>query len=238
MENLKDLRILVGNLEKATGDEQIEILQEMERILLTKYVVKVKNLIIEPLIIEAYYYDKDHFADSNTHKCSEQQQWNILYRHSLKPDLSVSGRTGGVDICLACNGECFADENKYYLSFLIKNALISGEVCRQVKVNAILNRLDAGKEIYSDVLVSKAETISDVIYMERSNLAKDCYSKQPLAAVTLSALAKYKLSMPRGFGKETAVKAYLNSQNNLTRAERGRKAIDILGYCPKEYRNE
>ena len=44
MENLKDLRILVGNLEKATGDEQIEILQEMERILLTKYVVKVKNL--------------------------------------------------------------------------------------------------------------------------------------------------------------------------------------------------
>ena len=111
-------------------------------------------------------------------------------------------------------------------------------MCRQVKVNAILNRLDAGKEIYSDVLVSKAETISDVIYMERSNLAKDCYSKQPLAAVTLSALAKYKLSMPRGFGKETAVKAYLNSQNNLTRAERGRKAIDILGYCPKEYRNE
>lgn len=238
MENLKDLRILVGNLEKATGDEQVKILQEMERVLLTRYIVKVENLTIEPLIIEAYYYDKDHFADSNTHKCSEQQQWNILYRYSLKPNLSASGRTGGVDICLACNDERREDENKYYLSFLIKNALINGEVCRQVKVNAILNQLDAGNETFSDVLISKAETTSDVIYMERSNLAKDCYSKQPLAAVTLSALAKYKLSMPKGFSKETVVKAYLNSQNNLTRAEKEQKAIAILGYCPKEYHNE
>lgn len=101
MESLKDLKTLVSNLEKATGDEQIRILQEIEQVLLTRYVIKVKDLVIEPLIIEAYYYNKDCFADSNTHKCCEQQQWNVLYRHSLKSDLKATGRMGGVDVCLS-----------------------------------------------------------------------------------------------------------------------------------------
>ena len=98
-----ELRRIVKGLLAATGEEeQVQLLQQIEKKLLTGYRIRVGSLGIEPLVLEAYYYHETHFADANTHRAPEQKEWDQLYRHCKKADMDPSGRTGGVDLCLAC----------------------------------------------------------------------------------------------------------------------------------------
>ena len=65
---MDELMALVEELE-ATKEEkpQIQILKKINKMLLT-YVIQVGTLIIQPLWIEAYYYDQKSFPDCNTHE--------------------------------------------------------------------------------------------------------------------------------------------------------------------------
>ena len=64
-----ELRRIVKGLLTATGEEeQVRLLQQIEKKLLTGYRIRVGSLGIEPLVLEAYYYHETHFADANTHR--------------------------------------------------------------------------------------------------------------------------------------------------------------------------
>ena len=70
-----------------------------------EYVIKVEGIMIEPLWVEAYYFNKNTFSDCNTHLSEKQKnRFGQLYFHE-------KGR-GGFDICLS-------DSEDYYLSFLL-----------------------------------------------------------------------------------------------------------------------
>ena len=98
----QDLKQLVNELENNTNnEEQIKILQKIGKVLITEYEIKVGNITIAPLLIEAYYYNCNNFPDCNTHMKPNQKKFNELYRHSIKNGLKCNGRKGGVDICLA-----------------------------------------------------------------------------------------------------------------------------------------
>lgn len=176
-----ELRRIVKGLLAATGEEeQVRLLQQIEKKLLTGYRIRVGSLRIEPLVLEAYYYHETHFADANTHRAPEQKEWDQLYRHCKKADMDPSGRTGGVDLCLACQ----EDGEEHWLSFLIKNAWVNGEFCRQVRLNAILNR-EVGEGSLTGVLEKKKEVRGKVAFIQRAGLTKDGYARLRLAAVAL-----------------------------------------------------
>ena len=104
MEDLKELVDLVEELENEHNKEkQVQILQKIGKTLITEYEIKVGNITIAPLLVEAYYYNYKYFPDCNTHKRPIQKEFNELYRHSVKNGLNSNGRKGGVDICLALN---------------------------------------------------------------------------------------------------------------------------------------
>ena len=74
MEEFKDLHCLVSKLESERKEkEQVKILQQINELLLTKYAIKIGDLKVVPLWVEAYYYDKDKFCDENTHKSPMQK---------------------------------------------------------------------------------------------------------------------------------------------------------------------
>ena len=90
-----ELRRIVKGLLTATGEEeQVRLLQQIEKKLLTGYRIRVGSLGIEPLVLEAYYYHETHFADANTHRAPEQKKWDQLYRHCKKADMDrIEGKT-------------------------------------------------------------------------------------------------------------------------------------------------
>ena len=63
---MEELRKLVKELEQLTDKKEIVAkLQEIGAGLINKYEIKVGNVTIEPLLVEAYYYDKDKFFNRN-----------------------------------------------------------------------------------------------------------------------------------------------------------------------------
>lgn len=180
---MEELKALVRKLENEYGEkEQIKILQEIGEKLLLNYVIEIGGNVIEPLVVEAYYFNKKSFPDCNTHMSPEQQEFNVLYRHSKKKDLKP-GRTGGADICLACNN---GNGEKYYLSFLIKNSLFNGEFCKQAVLNVKLNQIVDIDIIPASLSLRKTPLSSNskVAFNRRSGLAQSCY-KDALLAVCL-----------------------------------------------------
>lgn len=182
MEDLKELVDLVEELENEHNKEkQVQILQKIGKTLITEYEIKVGNITIAPLLVEAYYYNYKYFPDCNTHKRPIQKEFNELYRHSVKNGLNSNGRKGGVDICLALN----KDKNEpYYLSFLIKNSLVNNKFCKQVELNSILNSIPNISNLISDVLCKRnCKYDKHCIYLKRKGLKNECFKDEQLAIV-------------------------------------------------------
>ena len=131
MEELKnglcELKEMVCGLKEETNEKTIiEQLQEIEARLIREYVIKVEGIMIEPLWVEAYYFNKNVFSDCNTHLSEKQKnRFGQLYFHE-------KGR-GGFDLCLS-------DSEDYYLSFLLKRTLINGEFVKQIKIEDVLKK--------------------------------------------------------------------------------------------------
>lgn len=215
------LKALVKRLENEYGTaSQVELLQNMCELLLTEYVIKAGEALIEPLWVEAYYFHKGKFEDYNDHRrpC-QMNNFGKLYLHTSKK-ISPSNRLGGVDIVLSMG--------EYCLSFLVKNSLYSGNFYRQVALNALLNEKEYYAESSENVLVGLKRE-HHVFFTERIGLTKESFKSERLAALPLDVLKKY----PFKFKEKIAFEYIEEYRKNHSDAECGEEYRNILGYLPK-----
>ena len=224
-----DLKEMVCNLKVETVEKDIiELLREIEKKLIAEYVIKAEGLVIEPLWVEAYYFNKNVFSDCNTHLSEKQKnRFGQLYFHE-------KGR-GGFDICLS-------DSEDYYLSFLLKRTLINGEFVKQTEIEDVLKKYGKTKEELEnveEVLVrrEKEKNNDDVCHTTRVGLAKPCYKEDKLAAFSLQALKEQKgnfisdrNSVAPAIIEE--MKNYISKYKGLTKKKYEDDCRDIFGWCP------
>lgn len=198
--------------------QRVKQLQKICDTLLKEYEVKIGGLTIEPLRLEAYYYHPGQFEDPSVHKKDPQKTFAFLYPHK-EGETELEGKgIGGVDICLSCGG--------YYLSFLIKNSRINGDLlCKQIKLNEEVNKelkkigLEARKA--GNVLHPKdprEQGDPRIFHTMRVNLGGKPYAKELLASVKeieINNRPDYQSPNPAffdwatGFGTENMIAEYL-----------------------------
>ena len=148
---LKLSKIAVVNNDYKEVEKELQLIGRM---LVTDYVIKIGNITIEPLWVEAYYSNvAKEFADPFIHGKEEQSEFGILYFHH-KTDDSRSG----VDICLSL---CDETKNKYYLSYLLKYTLVNGEFTTQSQLSAKIRKaydLLPNKNDILEMSCNKSET--------------------------------------------------------------------------------
>lgn len=232
------LEALVNSLEKLPPrgkDEKIvKKLQEILELFLRNYYVEFGTFKIDPILVEAYYYnDEQNFKDESVHAARnekgkiatharERQKNNFgkLYIHN------VITKNDGLDVCLS--------KGDYYFSILIKNAVINDiYFATQSNVSKIIcDKCQGCNEVpsclyYQECVLKKREQPKDmtVIFLPRKNVPSD----ERLAAVSLDEIKadRMKLSLAKGFGKERAVANYM-FENNIPETDENIKAF--LGY--------
>lgn len=223
MGSTADLRTLVGNLKSAAYDEQIRILQTLGGKLINDYRIEAFGATIEPLWVEAYYYDEVRFPDCNTHRSSKQKnRFGQLYFHERG--------YGGADICLS-NSEDF------YLSFLLKATLANGHFLTQTQLLYIL--LDTGKakadfEILDDVLVPM-DAHHTICHTTRVNMTKPSYSDAPLTSFALDAIPKHDFRFARKHLRKNVrayLLAYMTAHPGCTEQECRAECRRVFGWAP------
>lgn len=216
---MDELRELVKNLEKENDEKKQEkILQNIGKLLLTEYIVQIGSLTIKPLLVEAYYYNSN-FKDNSVHaanasnantyelaRARQENNFGELYVHY--------GTKDGIDVVLS-NG-------KYYLSFLVKNALINNEFATQCKVSEILcgncdhnGKCNKGKycQYYGTTILKHRDNIenSEIVFLKRKGLKnKFKYADKFLAALPIYKIKNY--AFTSGESKTNIVKNYIESQ--------------------------
>lgn len=229
MENLKTA---IKNLEKEIDREkQIELLQSINKFLLTEYVIKIRDLIIQPLLMEAYYYCPGKFEDTNTHgfkseKCRRGQsgRFGKLYVHKMG--------YGGIDICLSMRED-------YCLSFLIKNSLVyknaaeeNKKFCTQVSLLRYLKENLGGADIIEQkgVLCEKNKEAAPVINTVRKGV-NGSFKNDELASLSIDSLKEYPLTLEKGYTKERIVENYLKREYADASPHKWKEVSEeILGY--------
>lgn len=105
-------------------ESQIKILQEINKLFLTQYMLKIDDdFVLYPIEVEAYYYQENNFPDTCVHKYQWQQnRFGKLYFHRAgnKVDASFLYDGGGIDVCLS-------DSDDFWLGILIRGAWINQE---------------------------------------------------------------------------------------------------------------
>ena len=125
MYELQELKAMVYELEVALNnkankkpDDIVPILQKIGAELLTKYEIRIGNITIEPLRVEAYLFKETVFEDKFIHHIKKNK--HIYYgpqqRNKFGKLYIHSGYTG-VDIVLS-------NDDNYAFSFLIKNSRV------------------------------------------------------------------------------------------------------------------
>ncbi len=192
MEDLKNL--VVGLKNEQDEGEQIKILQQINEFLLTRYVIQIGNLEIEPLLVEAYYYDGgvSGFKDENCHKQPKQkgeENFGKLYFHKKG--------YGGVDLCLS--------HGDYYLSFLLKCSRIKNHdtICRQTTLYDVL------KQECEAQLVPKAHgSKSQIVHLPRKGLTKETYKTESLASLLVNEVIHKPVAVSLAKGKQWTLAKY------------------------------
>lgn len=220
--SMEYLKKTVEELEKECDeDKQIKLLRKISELLITDYAVDVCGIVIEPLWVEAYYFRKGKFEDFNDHRKSKQKDaFGKLYLHTEKK-ISPSGRLGGVDVVLSLGD--------YYLSFLIKNSLCSGQFCKQVALNALLSEKEYSFENSDNVLIELKRN-HKVFFTKRIGLTKESFKNDKLAALPIDELKNY----PFKFKERIAFEYMEEYRKNHSELECMAECKNILGYAPKK----
>lgn len=104
--------------------EQVKILQEINELFLTRYMLEIdENFRLYPIEVETYYYNNTNFPDTCVHKNDLQKnRFGKLYFHRASPskESPFLYDGGGFDICLS-------DSENFYLGILIRSAWINSE---------------------------------------------------------------------------------------------------------------
>lgn len=197
-------------IKETDREKQIRILQEINTMLLTGYVVRVRDTIIEPLWIEIYYFNEKNFPDYNSHmSCKQKGRFGQLYFHE-------KGR-GGLDICLS-------DDDSYYLSVLLKSTLIYKQGNSEKKFKTQTEIYDVLRE--TNLSIHEIEDLRDVLERKdnqdvivatvRRNLQKPCFKDALLAACPSRAvIGDYKIVFPDKYKKQwkCSVRALLEEKD-------------------------
>lgn len=214
---MDELKKLVENLEKENDEKKQEkIIQNIGKLLLTEYIIQIDDLIIKPLLVEAYYYNSN-FKDNSVHaanasnantyelaRARQENNFGELYVHY--------GTKDGIDVVLS-NG-------KYYLSFLIKNALINNKFAAQCKVSQILcgncdynDKCNKGIncKYYGTNILKHTDNIenTEIVFVRRKGLTNE-YKDKSLAALPIYKIKNY--AFTSGECKTNIVKNYIESQ--------------------------
>lgn len=183
---LYELKREVKKLECETNEEnQKEILKRISGLLITDFAIKInENTIIKPMLVEAYYYHKGKFEDENTYRESGQSnRFGKLFFHPKKYSY-------GVDICLSMS--C-----TYFLSFLIKNAIIENinkEFYSQEAIYYYLeNNADINELADRDNILIEKHCEYEIVYTVRKGLKKP-FKDELLAALPIDKIKEYKFT--------------------------------------------
>lgn len=229
---MENLNTAIKNLEKEIDREkQIELLQSINKFLLTEYVIKIRDFIIEPFLVEAYYYCQGKFEDTNTHGCKSEKcrrgqsgRFGKLYVHKMG--------YGGIDICLSMRED-------YCLSFLIKNSLVyknaaeeNKKFCTQVSLLRYLKENLGGADIIEQkgVLCEKNKEAAPVINTVRKGV-NGSFKNDELASLSIDSLKEYPLTLEKGYTKERIVENYLKREYADASPHKWKEVSEeILGY--------
>ena len=230
MENLKPLVRMLEKLEKGNEEKAIPILQQINQQLLTEYVIKVDDIIIEPLLIEAYYYHPGKFKDFNTHgyrneRCRKMQsnRFGQLYFHRKG--------YGGLDLCLSMG-------NDYCLSFLIKNSLVSHVgFCTQTKLSEQLTKKKTREEMENikNVLCKKHRDF-EIIHTVRKGLTSETFQTEALASLPIDMIKDYPFTLEKGHSRTDLISEYLKNEAQKTTHTKSRDELSELAknYMPRK----
>ena len=228
---LKLSKITVANNDYKEVEKELQLIGKM---LVTDYVIKIGNITIEPLWVEAYYSNvAKEFADPFIHGKEEQSEFGILYFHHKTDD-----SRGGVDICLSlCNED--KKESKYYLSYLLKYTLVNGEFTTQSQLSAKIRKAYDSLPNKNDILemsCNKSET--DILgYTTRIGLnVKDSDVEKEIK----KRYASLNLAIAKNFDKTYSVEKKLPHIESLTYSflstydfDKEKWCKEHLGYCLK-----
>lgn len=226
--NYADLEKMVKDLETLTGEEKIiKKLQEIGAALINEYVIRVGDLTIEPLWVEAYYYNQKNFPDCNTHLSEKQKnRFGQFYFHE-------EGR-GGFDICLS-------NSPNFYLSFLLKATLIDDKFTTQTGIYDVLNNFgkkESEFENEKNILFKREENKSSkIMHTQRIGITKSCYHNQDLAVFPIDALSndKYNFTFARKNLEpivEKEIKQYITENPNCTKQKCKEVCKNRFGWVP------
>ena len=149
-------------------DAQVNFLQESGKKLLTEYVIKIGDITIKPLWVEAYYSDTNTgFVDEAVHgnEC-QKNQYGALYFHHKTDD-----QRSGVDICLSCGN--------YYLSYLLKYTLVNGIFKSQAQLSSVIPHELRGTA--KNVLVKEQNPAEVMVCTKRIGIMSSAYKDADLA---------------------------------------------------------
>lgn len=149
-------------------DAQVNFLQEIGKKLLTEYVIKIGDITIKPLWVEAYYSDTNTgFVDEAVHgnEC-QKNQYGALYFHHKTDD-----QRSGVDICLSCGN--------YYLSYLMKYTLVNGIFKSQAQLSSVIPHELRGTA--KNVLVKEQNPAEVMVCTKRIGIMSSAYKDADLA---------------------------------------------------------
>lgn len=149
-------------------DAQVKLLQEIGKKLLTEYVIKIGDITIKPLWVEAYYSDTNTgFVDEAVHgnEC-QKNQYGALYFHHKTDD-----QRSGVDICLSCGN--------YYLSYLLKYTLVNGIFKSQAQLSSMIPHELRGTP--KNVLVKEQNPAEVMVCTKRIGIMSSAYKDADLA---------------------------------------------------------
>lgn len=245
---------LANLLNTFVKEEQIKMLQEINRLLLTEYMLEIsENFRVYPIEVETYYYNEKSFPDTCVHKNDlQKKRFGKLYFHrasSMKEDSFLYDR-GGFDVCLS-------DNDNYFLGILIRSAWINCEekpicgpglltrrVIKHISQNdKIINLTDDEKSLIrtledkDSILVyasdDKRKKDSPLFHSTRFGISSDTHPEY--AQYKLRSLIELKEANHPFKEKEKVVESYMRD-NNILPTEKNTK--QILGYVSKSIINK
>lgn len=205
-------------------DAQVNFLQEIGKKLLTEYVIKIDDITIKPLWVEAYYSDTNTgFVDEAVHgnEC-QKNQYGALYFHHKTDD-----QRSGVDICLSCGN--------YYLSYLLKYTLVNGIFKSQAQLSRVIRH--KLREDDKNVLVREQNPTEVIVCTKRIRITSSEYKDADLAIVRdinqrFVTDSGEKKSLPQ---KIKLLKAYINAVYSDDQTITEEKKADISRRLVGEY---
>ena len=240
---METLKKLVGKLEmQADEKEIIATLQEIGAKLINEYEIQVDKFVLQPVLIETYYFEENKFRDTSVYATSQSKAKSFeLARTRQKnhfAELYVHyGKNYGIDLVLSMG--------EYYLSFLIKCALVDDDFAAQCRITGIVcgqcdmqDKCSKGMNCihYGERILRKVENRKKKIVCFPRKGTKGYYSHAPLAMVAVDVFKNkpqyevVKNSLEKNFKKEWILAKYA-LENGESTPEEIRGFLKNEGLC-------